>query len=80
MRKGRWQDNKRQDWLEITEEEKTEYKTRLALALNLAKEVEVKRRQATTEVNEFIQGQDYQAQKHEEEKLPDAEQVIEEIE
>jgi hypothetical protein len=79
VRKGRWEGNTRKEWLEMADEEKNEYKQNLQEALRRAKDVEVQRRAATNEVEEIIRGQDLQAQRHEEEQLPESEQVLEVI-
>lgn len=56
VRKGKWEGNTRKDWLEITPEEQTQFKTRLANALRVAKDVELQRKAATNEVEEIIRG------------------------
>lgn len=80
VRKGRWEGGARKEWLEISEEEKERCKAYLENARQKAKEVEQIRRQATNEVEEIIRGQSLRAQKHEQEKLPEGNQVIQEIE
>lgn len=77
MRKGLWEGNTRKQWLEISEHEKEQFKAKFAQALKRAKEVENQRRAAQDEVENIIQGQDLRAQQHEEEQLPESDQIIE---
>ena len=72
VRKGQWQDNTRKAWLEITEEEKEQFKAKFAQALKRAKDVEVQRRASVEEVDQIVQGADLRAQQHEEEQLPES--------
>ena len=80
VRKGRWEGDKREEWLEITTEEQDLNKSKLADALARAKDVEIQRRQATNEVEDIIRGADIQMQRHVEEQLPEAQEIIEQIE
>jgi len=58
--------------LEITEEEKEQFKAKFAQALKRAKDVEVQRRASVEEVDQIVQGADLRAQQHEEEQLPES--------
>ena len=81
VKKGRWVDNKRVgDWLPLEESDKEAFIVYKNTAVKKAQEVEVRRRQATEEVDNFIKGQNIYAEKHDAEKLVDADQIIEEIE
>lgn len=56
IKKGLWEGNTRKEWLEITDEEKDEFRGKLNHALNQAKDVEFKKDQATRELDAFIKG------------------------
>lgn len=61
VRKGVWEGNNRKQWLEMSEEEKEQYKSKFAIALKRAKDVENQRRSAQDEVENIIRGQDLRA-------------------
>lgn len=80
VRRGQWEGNTRKQWLEITEEEKEKYKATFSQAVKRAQEVETQRKVALEEVESIIKGQDQRARQHEEERLPEADEIIEQIE
>lgn len=81
VKRGKWVENKREgEWLPITDQEKQEYISHKEVAIKKSNEVEVMRRRAIEEVDNFIKGQNIYAEKHDAEKLEDAVEIIEQIE
>ena len=81
VKKGKWADNKRiGDWIQMSEEEKATFINHKNVAVQKSAEVDQRRRQAADELDNFIQGQDIYAEKHDAEKLDDGAEIIEQIE